>query len=598
MLPSNAPILVVWDSQTAARLSGYVTEILHVEGYNWFAVHDLASAPVTCAELARHAVVLLTHVAISDETQNALLDYVDQGGALIALRPPESLAAACGLHPEGRDLADRYIALNKTCALNEGVSLPHLQFHGRAELYQWHGDPAHVMAYFAATSDVVTKHPAIAVGTRGRGAWAVFAYDLAESTVYLHQGRPDQASTGAYPDLDGDRSYKPNDLFVGYLDPALCPYPQADLQQDVLVRIIEWLAGRTSPLPRLWHYPEAAPAAAFINGDGDSMSREDLVNTIATVDRFGVPYTTYLMLQDHPKIEPEYEFALRQYGHDFGQHAFAGALPSLAEMRSGLESEMEAFRTRYGHDPVTYRGHSVIWAGWTETAAYLRENDVRLDTNFAPGRYHHSGYINGSGLPVKFMDEDGRLIDLYEQATLSTDDGWTTDKLFAAPYSVEECIAQSKVQADAAFDRFHTVYHPYFHPIRTRSGPLSTQSWLEGILAYCRGRGFHFFSGVDWVDFNDGRRSLALADYGYDRETQTLTFTLTASDSARTLSLILPHCYHGAPMRRASMNGDSVPIEPQELEGRRQVLLPADYTAGALHVWEVQWASGDCEDCA
>lgn len=589
MSQNSSPILILWDSQTEARLAGYLTEILHIEGYNWFSVHDLAAAPITPEQLSRHAVVLLTHVAVSEETVGTLVDYVDQGGALIALRPPEHLASALGLLSFGRDLVDRYIALNKVCALNDGVDWPPLQFHGRAELYLWHGDPAHVLAYFAATPEFVTKHPAITIGKRGLGTWAVFAYDLAESTVLLHQGRPDQASTGANPDLDGDRMYKPNDLFVGYLDPELCPLPQADLQQDVLVRVIAWMTAVSQPLPRLWHFPEAAHAIAFINGDGDAMAREDLMNTIATADRFQVPYTTYLMMQDHPKVEPSWESALRQQGHDFGQHAFAGAKPTLDEMRSGLRAEMDAFRARYGHEPVTYRGHSVIWAGWTETAKYLRENAVRLDTNFAAGRYHHAGYVNGSGLPVKFMDEDGRLIDLYEQTTMSTDDGWTTDKIFAPAMSVGECIALSKEQADDAIDRYHTVYHPYFHPLRTRAGPTSTQQWLEEVLEHCQERGFHFVSGVDWVDFNDARRALQITAYAFDPASLTLRFTLEAALSVQSLSLILPYAFRGAPLQSAQVNGEQVPIHARELEGRPQVLLPADYTAGTQHAWEIKW---------
>ena len=549
-------------------------------------------ASITREQLARYPIVVLTHIAVPEEAQGILLDYVDQGGALIALRPPEQLASEFGLHPFNRDLADRYIALNKICALNDGVRLPPLQFHGRAELYLWHGNPAYVLAYFAATPEFVTKHPAITVGKRGLGTWAVFAYDLAESTVLLHQGRPDQASTGSNPDLDGDRMYKPNDLFVGYLDPELCPLPQADLQQDILVRIIEWMAALTQPLPRLWHFPEAAHAVAFINGDGDSMALADLMNTITTADRFQVPYTTYLMMQDHPKVEPAYESAHRQRGHDFGQHAFAGAKPSLEEMRSGLRSEMEAFRTRYGHESVTYRGHSVIWAGWTETAKYLRENKVRLDTNFAPGRFHYAGYVNGSGLPVKFMDEDGRMLDIYEQTTMSTDDGWTADKIFATPLSVEECIALSKEQADAAIDEYHTVYHPYFHPLRTRAGPTSSQQWLEGVLGYCREREFHFVSGVDWVDFNDGRRSLQTKAYEFQPETLTLNFTLEAPRSVKALSIVLPHAFHGAPMQSAEVNGEHVTVQERILEGRWQVLLPADYTAGNEYVWKVQWGAG------
>ena len=591
MSQNVTPILIVWDSQTTARLSGYITEILHVEGYNWFAVHDISAAGISREQLARYAVVVVAHVDLAKENQSILIDYVDQGGALVALRPAGQLASEFGLHPIRGDIVERYIALNQLCALNDGVDLPPLQFHGRAELYLWHGEPAHVMAYFAASSEFVTKHPAIAVGRRGQGAWAVFAYDLAESTVLLHQGRHEQASTGSYPDYDGDLSYKPNDLFVDYLDPALCALPQADLQQDILVRIIEWMMALAQPLPRLWHFPEAASAVAFINGDGDSMALTDLVQTVATADRYQIPYTAYLKMDDHPKVEPAYESALRQQGHDFGQHAFAGPKPTLDEMRNTLRAEMDAFRTRYGHESVTYRGHSVIWVGWTEMAKYLRENEVRLDTNFAAGRFHHAGYVNGSGLPVKFMDEEGRLIDLYEQTTISTDDGWTTDKLFATPLSVGECIALSKEQADAAIEQYHSVYHPYFHPLRTRAGPTSSQPWLEGVLGHCRERGFHFVSGVDWVSFNDGRRALQITEYEFQPDTLTLRFTLDARVSVQALSLVLPHVFRGAPMRSARMSGERVPVQERALEGRAQVLLLADYTAGEQHVWEIQWGA-------
>ena len=64
---------------------------------------------------------------------------------------------------------------------------------------------------------------------------------------------------------------------------------------------------------------------------------------------------------------------MRARGHDFGQHAFAGHRPTLSEMRSRLREEMKAFRSRYGHEPVTYRGHSLIWVGWTDMAMYLND---------------------------------------------------------------------------------------------------------------------------------------------------------------------------------------------------------------------------------
>ena len=189
--------------------------------------------------------------------------------------------------------------------------------------------------------------------------------DLAESTVLFHQGRRDEASTGPEADADGDRMYKPTDMFVGFLDPQLTPFPQADLHQDALVRVLEWMAAIHAPLPRVWHFPDAALAVAFINGDGDGMHASDLASTIATCERFGAPYTAYLMMEDHPEVSPAWEAAPRERGHDFSQHGWAGPLPTPEEMRTRLHLEFDAFRSRYGHEGLTYRGHSVIWCGWS-----------------------------------------------------------------------------------------------------------------------------------------------------------------------------------------------------------------------------------------
>ena len=123
--------------------------------------------------------------------------------------------------------------------------------------------------------------------------------------------------------------------------------------------------------------------------------------------------------------------------------------------------------------------------------------------NFTPIRYFDRGYLNGSGLPVRFMDSDGRFIDLYEQVTISTDDGWRTDKTFLPAKSLDECIAASRQQADDARGRYHTVYHPYFHPISLDVRGL--MPWFDAMLAYTAD--LPRFSDVDWVAFNEARRS-------------------------------------------------------------------------------------------
>jgi hypothetical protein len=188
------------------------------------------------------------------------------------------------------------------------------------------------------------------------------------------------------------------------------------------------------------------------------------------------------------------------------------------------------------------------------------------------------------------MDAEGRVLDIYEQTTLSTDDGYTTDKTFHPALTVEDCIRISAGQIDAAVERFHTVYQPYFHPIRTRPGPLSTQRWLEATLDYAAGRGLHFVDGERWVTFNDARRVLRLVEYHFDPAGTALDLALAAEGAVAGATVTLPATFQGRLLTGAEVDCEPVAVCPRVLEGRSQVLLPADYAAGQTRRWHLRWA--------
>src|SRR5262249_35131661 len=154
-------------------------------------------------------------------------------------------------------------------------------------------------------------------------------------------------------------------------------------------------------------------------GDSDGMALADLEAVLAILEPQGGHYTCYVM--DEQPLPPEAGTALQARGHSFGKHIWAGPRPSVAAMAAAVTEQIGGFRPRYGYTPLTNRGHCLIWPGWTEMAEILAEAGVRMDANLVGVHCGH-GYLTGSGLPVKFMDERGRLIDLYEQSTQWEDD--------------------------------------------------------------------------------------------------------------------------------------------------------------------------------
>jgi len=219
----------------------------------------------------------------------------------------------------------------------------------------------------------------------------------------------------------------------------------------------------------------------------------------------------------------------------------------------------------------------------------LRENGVRIDTTFVGGHFFRGTYLNGSGLPVKLMDEQGELIDLYEQCTNLSEDQYFSNKIMAPTLTIDECIKFTRKHLDDAVDHYHSVYNPCFHPRRTRPGGESTQRWYEDALEYCIDRGFHFTNASDWLDFNDGRASLRLSRYIFDPGTLTLKFGLEAMLDVKGLGLIFPFTFRGRVMSSADIDGQPVAIGDQMIEGRRQVILPADYVAGETRTWRISW---------
>ena len=564
-----------------------------MEGIGWWQTLDLVGQSALPESLAGAQVAVVAAVEIAVDEVAALQYFVSAGGRLIVFRPCLELAEAFGLRPfdaqtDGthrfpRNVADRYLQLNTASHITDHAPVRDLQVHGRADMYEWDGPSASVVAYLSGFLGVPMRHPAIVAAEHGAGRVVLFSYDLATSTVHFHQGRREQASDGSRPEADGDAMFKANDLFVGFLDERLRDVPQADLHQDLFVELLAWVVGPGVPLPRLWYFPHVAPAAALFDGDSDSMELEDLDAVIDACDRHRVPFTLFLKRDSFDLLSPERAEQIVAAGHSVGPHPEFSPQPQLGAFRLSLGNQLDRFTARYRQQPVGIRHHSVIWIGWTETAAYLRENGIRLDTNFIPVRFFGRGYLNGSGLPCRFMDEDGELIDVYEQVTVSTDDGWRTDKAFLPAQTVEECIAASTRQIEDAADRFHSVYHPYFHPVHVRPEHADTLRWMEAVLSLCTARSLPAFTDREWVAFNDARRAVRLVDLEGGAATGKLRFVLEAPAPVQGLSVVVP-----PQTIAATVDGASALLERHVREGREQQFLILDFAAGQRREMEAQ----------
>ena len=583
------PTLCCYDPDVAP-FGRYVLEMLYAEGLTGTEERNVREAPLTAGALKDRQAVIVAPCGEDTGAEAAALEVLRQGTPVVFLRPSAETAAELGIiNKQRRTANEAYIAPERDHPLWFAALGDFLQFHGTADMYGEYGGRERVLAWIAGR-DWSLPFPAIVTGVYGAGRFAVFTFDLATSTVLFHQGRREQASTGPNPDADGDGLYSPSDLFIGYRDRTLLDLPQADLQQQLLVRILEWASAPQGPLARLWYYPDAAPAIVLVNGDSDGMTRPQMEWYTNMVEAHGGEYTVYLMEEHLQHLTPEMERDYRRRGHSAGPHIWHSLKPTVEQMRTRIQEEVTLFEERYGYPPKTTRHHCVIWPGWVETAKALADAGFRMDTNYRAGDHQQYGYLTGSGLPMRFIDEDGEFIEIFEQETLFCDDYVLVDKSFLPPLSEEQAVTVSQEYINAARDHYHTVVHLYFHPIyatgvQVNTGQfIRTAGWFEAVLKYAAQQKLPMPSTDAWCTFNEQRRTVVLAQQCWEASSGVLRLTVEASSTLPGATLLVPVRHAGLEIAEVLLDGEPMELTRRSVAGVARALAVSDIDIGSHDV--------------
>ena len=578
--PASQPLLLLTAPDESRPFDAWLDQALLTEGYH-LRRHRAADAGITTADLAGHALVIISAGAAARIDCGAVEGYLTAGGRAVIVQPPREWGPLFGLRPRTETyatVADGYLQVNAQHRWLAGFPTLDLQCPGEAHIYE--SEAAEPLAFIAGQLGCPTPFPAIALSRVGAGLAVVLTWDLADCLVTLQQGRIANASNGPNPDADRNGKFTAEDLFVGLRDWRLREVPQADVLRDLLVRIIVALTGDLMPLPRLWHFPHAAPALALLDGDGDGMDRADLLWTAETCERHGARFSFYLMQEQIEAFSAAEVGELRRRGHGFGPHPWVCIKPSISQWRAEIGRITAGFREKLGFAPTCLRAHSVIFPGWDETPRILADHGLRLDTSFINGYLCREGYLNGSALPVRFIGRDGRLINCREQSTIHGDDTLWSTKCMLPSYSEAERMELSLRLMRELAEVHHGVYHPYFHPICLGArGSINTADWFQSVLRAAGDLGLPMPSADDWLAFNDARDAVAIGQVRWDSSRATLSFALRAPAAIAGLTVLLPPYMQRAP-RRATVDAEPVDLRPVGFERLGWTALVLDLAAG------------------
>ncbi|MBK8986876.1 MAG: DUF4082 domain-containing protein [Chloroflexi bacterium] len=577
----GGPILVI---ATATDPFGrYYAEILRAEGLNAFTVTDITL--VDTAVLANYDVVILAHMGLTPEQVTLFSDWVTAGGNLIAMRPDAQLAGLLGLAPVGATtLAEGYLLMNTAAAPGVGIVGETIQFHGTADLYSLDGATAVATLYSNAST--ATSNPAVtlaSVGANG-GQAAAFTYDLAKSVVYTRQGNPAWAGD----ERDGFPPVRSNDMFYGaktgdvqpdWIDLNKVQIPQADEQQRLLANLILHMNLDETPLPRFWYFPRGEKAVVVMTGDDHASTNGTATHFdwFASQDPAGCEVDNWECIRSTSYIYPETPLspsaaaAYEAQGFEVSIHVNTGCQADWtpATLPIFFAAQLMTFDSNFPTVPApsTHRTHCIAWSDWATQPQVELDFGIRLDANYYywPESWvqNRPGYFTGSGMPMRFADLDGTMIDVYQAATQMPDESGINYQLHTAT------LLDNALGAPG----YYGVLTTNMHTDRDLA-PAQT------IVAVAKDRGVPVISARQMLTWLDGRNGSAFESLNWTAN--TLSFSTSIGAGANGLQVMVPAQTAGGTVSSITIAGSPVSYSLQTIKGIQYAIF--DASAGTVDV--------------
>ena len=581
LAPANSgpggPVLVIASAQNP--YTRYYGEILLNEGLNAFTVQDVST--VSATTLNNYDVVILAEMQLTSSQVSMLTTWVNNGGRLIAMRPDKQLASLLGISVTSNTLSNAYLAVNSTSGPGVGIVADTIQFHGTADLYTLSGATSYATLYSGPSSP--TASPAVTWMAVGAGQAAAFTYDLARSVALTRQGNPAWSGQDRDAVIDpsiGNTQIRANDLFYGAasFDPQpewvnldKVAIPQADEQQRFLINLLQQMNQAKKPLPRFWYLPKGYKAAVIMTGDdhnlGGTSGRFD--NYLASSpagcsvsDWTCIRATSYIW--PHTPV-PNYASYVAQ-GFEIALHVdnFPSCTTFTPEsLDSAMTGDLALMTTNYPSLPVskTNRNHCVLWSDYDTVPQLEFKHGIRLDTSYYywPDTWvqDRPGMFTGSGMPMRFTDRNGNIIDVYQATTQMPDE---TNQTF--PYTIDMLLDNALGPKG-----FYGVFTANMHTDQVAS------SGSDAILTSALARGVPIVSSLQMLTWLDGRNNSYFSSIAWNGS--VLNFNVVAATGSTNLMSVLPAFNGNTVLQSITRNGTSVSFTLQTIKGVAYAMFSA-----------------------
>ncbi len=521
----------------------FLPEILKAEGLFHFEV--LPQDEVEPSRLGDASVVVTLRGSFGGRAAGLLMNYVREGGSLLAVMPGGELAAGLGV-ARRVVVSTQKVDPNKEEAAERAADGPEVVTDGRVVVHPASGFTAPPEPLYcpqemgqsivcegeelAALIDDLGKRsgPAIVRKRIGLGRVCVLAYDVVGAVLRLRHGT---WALEQHPKMLPLRG--PRHIFglIGIAERHSRQHPLADIHQDLFREVLLDLHDG-GIVPRIWHMPEAQRVAVFFKSDG--CGEEGAPVGIELAEQYGHKHNFFRapVSRYDGKI-----YGWQERGHFMSIEVDIFPLTYnrlLEELDDGVHEqiceEMEAQARRFtdevGLEVTDIVIHGCQWTG-VRTASILTEHGWRMPFHFCGhdprmNRYDFGPFSLASAMPMRYFDREAGVLDLFLQPC-TFDDSQSITEPGAGTLGLNQVeYAEAAVRwVVESRDRWHVPHIGTFHPcylVRPKGDPRRTFEAANIVYASLAAMGIETGSLQDWSRFVQARDALRVALLKSDRE--------------------------------------------------------------------------------
>lgn len=569
---SVPPILLLSEQ---ADFGNYTGEILKAEGFNEFMIDSLSGRNISASFIRKFDLVILSEPVTDTLKWKLFREYVRDGGNLIAIDPARPPADLFGImHSAGGQPGD---CLETDTSFTGEKFLAGNRFHIHTAGQSCILKGATAVAWFCTESGAGKRSPAVVMNRFGKGNAAAFLYNLPASVVYTRQGNPELAGV----EKDGIPGLRAMDMFTdGWVDATENIINQADRQMTLLSHCIESMNLDRKPLPRLWYFPDTLKCLVTLTNDGEFRGEKDFEPQLKDVDSMGAKMSLYILQTD--KVSRPWTGRWIERGFEISGHpddTREALQPRWADMELALTGKMKEMSDLFGIRMTTVVNHWFVWCGndslgRPEFAAQaeieagrglsLDVNYAHYDNNSSQGHFlgktgPDQGNFTGSGLPMRFTADNGRILDIFQHLNNVYDQQYNENHdpegFFGCFRGLMDRSLSDEVYTFISIKSHNDEYYFSKAPLLKMLGYAGSRKipvWTAAhLLEFIRTRDEARFSNVSWAD-------------------NRLSFTLNSSLRGKDgLTLMVPHRYGNMFVDQITVDGKPVPFFTIPVKGAR-----------------------------